>query len=309
MNWRCTLAVLSLLAASTASGQAPLPGNCELGHAQADLNVSDVQARLFNTGSLFFGNTSQAAYLVPRIAQKSPMFAAGIWVGGLVGGELRVASATYADFEFWPGPLDEFTGRPPNPSDCSGYDRIYVVNVRDVEDYEATGVATPDLAEWPVELGAEVVDGDGVPGNYNLAGGDRPRIYGTQTAFWVMNDVGNVHANSLTPPIGLEVRVHAFSIVSVDDAFNRSTVYRYTLVNRNPLALDDAYFTIWSDPDLGDAADDYVGVDVARGLGIVYNAENADGTGMGATYGLAPPAAGFDLLSHQAGSFLFLVSR
>src|SRR5687768_14801346 len=84
----------------------------------------------------------------------------------------------------------------------------------------------------PVAQGAEVVDGDGVPGNYNLAGGDRPRIYGTQTAFWVMNDVGNVHANSATRPIGLEVRVHAFAITSADDAMNRITVYRYTLVNR-----------------------------------------------------------------------------
>ena len=54
----------SLLLTAPALAQ-PVPGSCELGRAQADLNVSDVQARLFNTGSLFFGNESQAAYLVP----------------------------------------------------------------------------------------------------------------------------------------------------------------------------------------------------------------------------------------------------
>ncbi len=306
-NRYALLIPVALALTAPAAAQEPVPGSCELGNAQADLNVSDVQARLFNTGSLFFGNSSQAAYLVPRMAQKSPMFAAGLWVGGLIGGEVRVAGATYADFEFWPGPIDPATGRPPNPDDCSGYDRIYVVSVRDVEDYDATGVASPDLAEWPVGLGAEVVDGDGVPGNYNLAGGDRPRIFGTQTAFWVMNDMGNAHQNSLTPPIGLEVRVHAFAIVSADAALNQSTVYRYTLANRNSQALEAARFSVFADPDLGDAADDYVGVDIARGLGIVYNADNQDGPGSGGTYGTSPPAAGFDLLSDGLGAFMYFV--
>ena len=55
-----------------------------------------------------------------------------------------------------------------------------------------------------------MIDGDGDPGNYDLAAGDRPAIYGHQTAFWVMNDVGNDHQSTLTEPIGLEVRVTAF---------------------------------------------------------------------------------------------------
>jgi len=292
--------LLAALTAGPTLAQAPIPGNCSLGTAQADLNVSDVSARLFNTGSLFFGNSSQAHYLVPRMTGRTPMFAAGIWVGGMVGGELRVAGSTYWDFEFWPGPLDEFTGRPPDPDDCSAFDRIWVVGVRDVEDYVAGRPASPDLLDWPIGLGAEVVDGDGVPGNYNLAGGDRPRIYGTQTAFWVMNDVGNTHANSLTPPIGLEVRVHAFAISSAVQSLNRVTVYRYTLVNRGGAAFESARFSIWADPDLGDAADDYVGSDTARGVAYVYNADNQDGSGSGGTYGIAPPAAGFDFLNGMA---------
>jgi hypothetical protein len=48
---------------------------------------------------------------------------------------------------------------------------------------------------------------------------------------------------------------------------------------------------VWSDPDVGDPADDLVGCDVRRGLGYAYNATNSD-----AVYGSNPPSAGFDLL-------------
>ena len=107
-------------------------------------------------GGVSYEVTGGTGYLVPKLTGTAPLFAAGIWVGGTVGGELRVAGATYDDFEFWPGPLDE-GGALPNPADCSGYDRIWVVSAFDLADYEATGVATGDLAEWPVALGAEVV--------------------------------------------------------------------------------------------------------------------------------------------------------
>src|SRR5690606_22838985 len=201
--------------------------------------------------------------------------------------------------EFWPGPLNE-DGTLPDPDDCSDFDRIWVVSAEDIAVYEQTGVATPDLAEWPVHLGAEVVDGDGFPNNYDLERGDRPRLYGSQTAFWVMNDVGNIHRKTLTDPIGLEVQVTAFSVVSGDDAFDQATFYRYRLINRNALPFEDARFGLFQDPDLGDATDDYVGVDTTRHLAFVYNARNTD-----AVYGI-PPAFGVDFLDGLGASMFFV---
>src|SRR5688572_24828403 len=173
-------ALVSVLVLLPLSARAQQPGSCALGRAEGDLDVGDVFARVFNTGSLFFGNQSQAAYIVPKNSGKSPIFAAGLWVGGLADGELRVAGATYADFEFWPGPLDPATGRPPNPDDCSAYDRIWRVSRHDVAEYYRTGVAARDLAEWPFDLGAPVLDGDGDSTNYDLAAGDQPAISGDQ---------------------------------------------------------------------------------------------------------------------------------
>ncbi|MEP0546724.1 MAG: T9SS type A sorting domain-containing protein [Rhodothermales bacterium] len=274
---------------------AQTPADCALGTASANLNIADVDARLFNTGSLFFGNGtfSGEGYIAPKGSGKSPIFAAGIWIGGTIGGDLRIAGATYDDFEFWPGPLDEGGSLP--DEDCSSFDRIWLIDAFDLSLYEATGEATGDLLHWPVALGAPVIDGDGVEGNYNLEGGDRPEIYGHQTAFWVMNDVGNEHTNSLTEPIGVEVRVTAFA--SLDAELEQQTIYRYEVVNRNDQPFEAARFGLFVDADLGDPADDYVGSDSTRGMAFVYNADNDDRGGLGGGYGTMPPAAGFDLLT------------
>ncbi|MEP0546310.1 MAG: T9SS type A sorting domain-containing protein [Rhodothermales bacterium] len=339
-SYTTTLLLLFALAAGTsplAYGQAPLPGDCQPGRAEKDLDVNNVLARMFNTGSLFFGNTTVAGdgYLVPQSSGRSPVFATGIWIGGQVDGEIRVAGATYADFEFWPGPLND-DGTLPNPSDCGEFDRIYKVSRADILAFEGGQPAAADLAAWPAELGAPVIaapgnnfddDGDGLVDEgtdgvdndgdgfaderdeqervvasirqgaglpiYNLAGGDRPEIVGDQGLWWIMNDLGNTHTNTLTPPIGVEVQVLAFSFARAD-ALNDVTFYRYTVIKKSPGTLSETYFSIFSDPDLGDPADDYVGADTTLSLGFVYNADNADDGGLNGGYGATPPALGYD---------------
>ncbi|MEM1269118.1 MAG: T9SS type A sorting domain-containing protein [Bacteroidota bacterium] len=262
-------------------------GTCSLGNAFSDLDVNNVRARLFNTGALFWKGAGNI-YQVPKTGNASAIFASGIWIGGLVNGELRMVASDYGPYELWPGPLDD---QGMAPADCSQFDRMYNVRRQDIQDFNDTGVATPDLADWPWELGAPVVDGDGNPNNYNLAGGDRPEILGDQGIWWVMNDMGGEHAWSGTAPIGLEVQVLAFSFQRAD-ALNNTTFYRYTLINKGGNTLTETYFGIWSDPDLGDAADDYVGSDTTRGIGFVWNGDNDDGGAGG--YGSQPPATGYD---------------
>jgi hypothetical protein len=147
-----------------------------------------------------------------------------------------------------------------------------------------------------------VIDGDGIEGNYDLAAGDRPRIYGSQTAFWVMNDVGNEHVRSGSDPIGLEVQATAFTVSSPEAALDQATFYRFRLVNRNTLPLEDARLSMWVDTDMGLAVDEYEGVDTTRGLGYYYNAGETD-----EGYGI-PPAAGFDFLGGGLGSFHYAVN-
>ena len=154
---RAFLLTLAAAAALPAAAQ-PAPGSCEPGTAEAVLDGNAVTATLFNGGNLFFGNASSEAYV---IGGTTAMFAANVWFGGVIDGEVRTAGATYSDFEFWPGPLGA-DGRPVDPDDCSAYDRIYTVSVEEIAAYEAGGSPAVDLAEWPVRLGAPAL---AAPGN------------------------------------------------------------------------------------------------------------------------------------------------
>ena len=118
-------------------------------------------------------------------------------------------------------------------------------------------------------------------------------LKGDQTIWWVFNDKGNAHTESGSEnPIGLEIRAQAFAF-TMSDEINNMTFYSYEIINRSTFVLTNTYFSQWVDPDLGYAADDYVGCDVERGLGYCYNGTATDGPGTGA-YAGNPPAIGID---------------
>ncbi|MEM6782844.1 MAG: T9SS type A sorting domain-containing protein [Bacteroidota bacterium] len=311
--------------------QAQTPGNCQTGVAQRDLDVNNVRARMYNIGNLFWRATDPV-YTVPASGTTNSIFAAGIWVAGLIDGELRVAGSTYGPFEFWPGPLNE-DGTLPDPNDCAQFDRLYKVSRSDIIAFESGGATAPDLRDWPAELGAPVLaasnngfddDGDGLTdegtdgldndgdgrvderdeieradpdvrqaagrSTYDLAGGDRPDIIGDQGIWWVMNDVGNRHQRTGSPPIGLEIQAQAFAFARAD-ALNDVTFYKYKFVYRGTQPLEEAYLTLFVDADLGNEfEDDYIGSDPELGVGYIYNADNEDVGG----YGVPPPALGYD---------------
>ncbi len=306
------LALLSLLALALtpwASAQITT-GKCSLGSASADLQINNVRARLFNNGGLFWKGAGNV-YNVPKVQPGQPLtpnaiFASGIWFGGEVNGTPRVVAAAYGNWELWPGPLDD-SGNLPDANNCSKYDRIFVVSKDEVKDYDANGVSTPDLEAWPVGLGAPTytdLNGNGTfdegepevvatsrDQKIDLSAGERPKFLGDQMAFWVMNDVGGAHATTGTQPMGMEVQVTAFAF-NLAGALGNTTFYKYKLIYKGSADLTNAYFGVWSDPDLGNATDDWVGSDTTSGLAFVYNADNFDESSDG--YGEAPPALGYD---------------
>lgn len=321
-----TLLLTALLLTPTLRAQAnPAGGDCALGTASAELNAANVRAKLFNKGNLFFdGGGNQ--YEIPKGSSLASIFASAFWLGGVVNEEVRVAGATYAqgsDYEFWPGPLGP-GGAAPTVESCAAADRIWRVTVGDVAVYNATGVATPDLAEWPADLGAPVVDGDGDPSTYDLAAGDRPAILGGETAWWVMNDRGGLHTslgsnpdNTPGPPLGVEMRVTAFTFPAAYtvDRFGSAatgaaaplalqTFYRVEIRNGNTRdAIDSLSFAQWVDIDLGSFEDDYVGSNPSRNLAYAYNSDDFDGGSSG--YGDRPPALGSVYLNTPMAGFVY----
>ncbi len=284
--------VLALALAAAVSANAQDTGTCEAGSAQAFLDANNVRAAIYNTGNLFWRGGAGNIYTVPKNGANS-IFSANLWIGGLLDGELHMTGSDYGQRDFYPGPLTEMGGLP-NPSDCSAYDRIYDVTVRDLERFDETGEATADILDWPWELGAPVADGDGDPDNYDVAGGDRPEITGHQMLWWVMNDLGGPPGWRDAPPLGIEVRASVFAVMSIDAALDHTTFYRYRITNKQSHAIDSTYVGFWVDADLGHANDDYVGADTTLGMSYYYNGDNEDEGEFG--YGTAPPAIGFDFV-------------
>ncbi|MDD5765820.1 MAG: FlgD immunoglobulin-like domain containing protein, partial [Candidatus Marinimicrobia bacterium] len=75
------------------------------------------------------------------------------------------------------------------------------------------------------------------------------------------------------------------------DALGDMIFVKWLIVNKSGKNWEDTYFSIWCDPDLGNAGDDFVGCDTTLGLGFGYNATDTD-----QNYGQAPPAVGIDFL-------------
>jgi hypothetical protein len=294
------LAVLAVGLMSAPAAQAQSVGSCEQAIGEAYLDINNVRARILNNGNLFWRG-SPHVYNIPKGGPSNAIFASGIWMGGQVNGQLRLAGSTYGPFEFWAGPLnDDGTA----PADCSVYDRVWKVSKEDVIGYEGTGLATPDLADWPTGLGAPTMDADGnmidltdqplasrVDRKVNLGAGERPAILGDQMLWWIMNDRGNQHTRTDTPPMGVEVHGTAFAF-NTAGAIGNTTFYKYRIMYKGSVPLENTYMGLFSDPDLGNYQDDYVGSDTTLGLGFVYNSDNDDEGGEG--YGDAPPAAGYD---------------
>jgi len=220
------------------------------------------------------------------------VFVASLWIGGKVNNELRTAAARYTRFEFWPGPLNN-GALLPNPSDCTAFDRIFVVSRSDVARYLQTGEATDDLRDWPVTWGAPVLDGDGVEGNYDLEGGDQPAILGDQMAWWVMNDVGNVHEETLSNPLGVEVQVSAIAVGTGIRALRQATYYRYVIINRNDVPIDSAYVSLFMEAGFNGRR--WIGADTTLSMGFIYNGDNDQGE-----YRI-PPAQGYQVVQGPVG--------
>jgi hypothetical protein len=286
---------------------------CTMPTASVDLDINNVRARLMDAGDMWWDRGLEVArYEVPKIdppgsaPSVSSLFAGAIWVGGLDNsGNLRVAAQTYRQGgnDFFAGPLD--SAGSVSATICSNFDYFWKINATEIKAFQSlttidasTVAAFPNFAAWPakgsttatgangnsvytdVDLAPFVdVDNDGLysvaNGDYPSFGGTDPKTFPDQMIFWVYNDKGNIHTETSSDPIGLQVNAMAFAFKTSDDV-NSMTFYRYDLYNKGTNILDSTYIAQWVDPDLGCAADDYIGCNPSLGLGICYNADAND---------------------------------
>ncbi|MBU8934990.1 MAG: hypothetical protein KOO62_13470 [candidate division Zixibacteria bacterium] len=210
------------------------------------------------------------------------LYASGLWVGGLVNSEIRVAVAEYSD-EYVPGPMDQFVS-------VSGDDTTWTFNpgfgtdpaykVYKLYSDSMTDNPNADWTNWPA--------GDGAPVNDQ----DEPDMIGDQMLWAVYNDANpDAHDNGSgeTDPLGIEIRQTTWAF-DREDALGEIIFIRFQVFNKGGNTIEDCHFSLWCDPDLGEYTDDLVGCFVDESMGYVYNSDNDDANHYGAT----PPAVGYD---------------
>jgi len=126
---------------------------------------------------------------------------------------------------------------------------------------------------YPYYLGAPYndVDSDDVYTPYI----DSPGFTGDETLWWtsVCTDSNKSDYFYGSPPVNLEMRTKVWGEKS---RFPDVVYKEYLFINHEKSALKDFYFGYWSDPDVGFATDDHVGVDTLLDMMYGYNGDDYD---------------------------------
>lgn len=284
--------------------------------ANAKLDINQVETTINSNGDLFW-NYSSGVYEVPNDSGKTTIFAGATWIGGLdAAGTLHVAAQTYRQSgnDFYPGPVMNTASY--SPATDAQWNQVWKINKTTIDSFILwtanpalyPGYTIPSIiSNWPahgdVPAGqaanlAPFVDrnADGV---YNPANGDYPCIKGDQALFVIYNDDRNTHTETGGAKFTLEVHAMMYAYSAPGSWLDSTVFINYKLFNRSNTDYDSLYWGHWTDFDIGDYADDYVGCDVARSISYGYNGDADDGTsptpGAG-TYGANPPAQGLMFL-------------
>jgi hypothetical protein len=258
--------------------------------------ISDIDINQQNSGLVF-----------PKGSGKTAAFTSGLLWGAKIPGDpqVRVGGTAYAT-GLQPGAilangtaddptLEKYRIYRVRPDVYPGGPIVDLSGDAQLEGSSESAVRTQyelDWTEWPADLGAPYFDADS-NGTYDPTV-DIPGVPGAdQTLWFIANDLNPVNTADLygASPMGIEAKV-TYWAYNQSGALGNMYFRKYVLSNKGAQqdTLKDMYVSMWSDVDLGNAGDDFVGVDTVLSLQYCYNASATD-----ATYApLPPPAVGFD---------------
>jgi hypothetical protein len=296
-------------------------------NAQYDtLDGNQVRAFIWDNGCMFWDLVANAKYEVPKGSGINSIFADAFWIGGLdVASALRVSAQTYRQSrsDFWPGPLDTINATTDSLK-VQAYNRVWKIDRYTVDEfitqYQLGNVANgnyqiPDIIlQWPAsDTGnysrhlAPYIDNNN-DGIYNPYDGDYPEMKGDQMLWTVFNDTYKTHTESGGQLFGLEIHCSSYVyncplVADSEQVINYTTFYHYKIFNRGSLPEVNVYMGRFTDSDLGNPFDDYVGCDTILNCAFTYNGDNYDDGIMG--YGLNPPIQNLLYLSDTITHFIF----
>ncbi|UCD93978.1 MAG: hypothetical protein JSU69_09440, partial [Candidatus Zixiibacteriota bacterium] len=267
------------------------------------IDVNNLQMFVTNQGGyaedwgLLLETQQNDGLYFPAGTDKTVLFSAGIWVGGLVGGQIRLAVGAFDTPEYFQGPADANGVAQPDR------ERYKVYKIRKDStiwlDPNKTGIETNDGTPYTrldsarhfddYSLWVDSAAVDGAP----LDALGNPLLIGDQMLWTVFNDGGEHTYDAYsggTDSLGVEMQA-TFWGYDLPGALGNTIFAKWIIIHKGADQIDSAFVSLWADPDLGGASDDFVACDTQLSLGYCYNATNNDNV-----YGSTPPAIGFDFL-------------
>jgi len=265
-----TLGIFSLVMMAAGDNEEPVIATVPLQTVVMDINLIELPI----TNDAITGNSGSANW--PAGSNMSFLFESGIALSGRINGNMRASWRSDNLFarEWQPGNLGTLPDDP------------------EVKFYEVTRSDTFGSAayiEWAdaVAQGAFFQDLNGDAVYDPLV--DRPDLLGDKTYWCVYNDVVDTTQQPRrfkTDPLEVEIHQSAWAYNNTTDRNLQIIYFRYRMTNRNTIDIEDAYFSIFADADIGNFEDDLAACDTSLSLGYIYN----DGDDF--DYGMNPPAFG-----------------
>ncbi|MCI5055568.1 MAG: T9SS type A sorting domain-containing protein [Flavobacteriales bacterium] len=270
------------------------------------LNNNNINASINTSHSNFWDLVQTPQFEVPKGSGLGTIFSSTVWIGGKDASNNVYSSAVRflsGGNDFYPGPvmdpINYVTERP-------NWERVWHVRAADIQqlqDYIAcvnnagcdesvvfAGYTIPqDILDWPangnVSLGQEAklapyMDAN-TDGFYDPNDGDYPIIKGDEALFYIIND-DDQHASSGGDSMRIELHVMAYTYTCLDSAMNNTLFMNYKIYNRSTTDYQDVYLGSWTDLDVGNPQDDYIGCDSLRGTYYGYNGDIFDEDASGA---------------------------
>lgn len=256
------------------------------------LDINNISATINPNGKLFATNSNSHSNPGFEIQQsgKHTLNASSLWIGGFdAANNYHLMAPTYNQWgnDAFAGPLSTtqaYAGQ-------ERYNRVWKVSREEIEthiaNYKNEGYVMPEaIANWPaqgdVALGqmanlAPFVDAD-KNGKYEPTKGDYPAIKGDQAVYFIYNDAQKPHTETGSYQMGIEIHgmAFAFDARKGNEAFSNTVFVEYEIFNLSPNDYRDVYIGLFNDLDMGEAFNDYMGVDVARNTFYAYNANPDD---------------------------------
>jgi len=279
------------------------------GQTTITLDANNVKALIPSTPILFYDGAN-ASFKVPKSGNVSSIFSSTPWIAGTSDTTLYLAAEMYRQngTDFQSGPVS---------NTYTNLNKWNVVKITkaDIESFknDTSKWSNPPASflSWPahgdsangqaINL-APFVNQGGDPTKYEPSFGDYPFIKGDACSYYIFND-DKTHSESNGTPMKIEIHRMVYEYADTSKSFLNNAVFvEYKVINRSSRTYSDGIFTVYSDFDLGQYSDDFIGTDSILQMVYCYNGTENDAPN---GYGTNPPAEGMILLNQKLSSGMF----